>query len=516
MFFSSIAFSCKAQPISYESGNKLLDKGQLDSLDELITPYIEQQPSVDETLLGYYELKINILASRQEIEAAILLARKLLSKSELKYKNKANYWSYKAYQHLSELSNIVYDLNRSLDYASQALEICKEIYPERHLQTAQAYMALATIYGHMLNIKMSNRYARKVLASVPEDVPAHAYIRTRPKLLIAVNNQALFDQTGQLSFLDKAKTLLTGVVKQIANMVPKDKQRVEHYAYYNLGNVYFSKQNYADARKYWRKAAEAIQAPKSPTQAAIEHAIMSSYGIVGDFNKALLAGRKALVANSYDLRADLDPYENPQLIADTVDFLYPIYAISGFRDGAVAYQELFNQTNKKTYLDSAIAVAEAAFKLSQRSIYEARTAEDKLSLFRESRNVNAVVLGIYMLAYAKQYMRSELKNKILQVVEGNRSIALLAAIQTDNAIQIGGVPDSLQTEKQVLEQRIHELDAAITRNNFLRDKAANKGLTYQIIELKDQLEKLLNYLHRKYPNFKKLQGEREGLNLVDF
>lgn len=172
-----------------------------------------------------------------------------------------------------------------------------------------------------------------------------------------------------------------------------------------------------------------------------------------------------------------------------------------------ALRALYDDTKKAKYLDALLEHINVADKILTQQLRRTSNVNDQKTVMSRTRTVADWALRSYYLAYED---RNDIKylEKAFEYSENSKSIQLLAALQTSESSQLGGLPEAIQNKEKELQQKIDELTVALID--------ASKDKKDQIEQLEEELfdanqiyDNFIQSLAKDYPSYFNLRYNRK-------
>ena len=256
----------------------------------------------------------------QFFEKALAMWRKTFPPNHL---NLAN-----SYGNIGSVYDNMGEYSKALSYFEKALEIRQNILSPNHPNLATSYNNLGSVYDNMGEYSKALSYYKKAFEILQNTLPPN-----HPNLATSYNNLgSVYDNLGEYSkallyyeiaLEIRQKTLLPNLPHLAAS-------------YNNIGSVHYNMREYSKALSYYEKALEMLQntlSPNHPDLAASYNNIGSVYNNMGDYSKALSYHQKAL-----EILQNTLPPNHPDL-ATSYNNIGSVYYDMGEYSKALSYYE---------------------------------------------------------------------------------------------------------------------------------------------------------------------------------
>lgn len=471
--------------------NNGIDFGKVGKLDSALV-YTQKAVSIlenngipDTTLLAnaYQSLGIiNKLLGKYEEALACY------NKSENIYinQNKTNFLAY-IYGNKANIYFIQQDYSKAEDYQNRALSIFLTDSVKHKVQLSLLYNNLGNIYKKKNNYDLAIKsYHNSIRLYKPRDINLSAFSN-------------LGDCYNHLNMSDKAKLFYLK-----ANHIAENNFGVNNIKTANIYLYYASflskQQENKQALSYFYKALEIYE-----DQFSTKHPSLSNgYNDLGEhylrnntLDSALHYFQKSLVSIAPEF-ASMDMRQNPSI--HTV--LSKTHYLKSLKNKALVLSRIANIKKDSAYYTLSIKTYDLAIETinSIRSGYVSE--ESKLFLadneFDTYSDALETCFELYSLTDNKKY-----KEKLLNYSEGGKSAVLNEAIKTSNALNIGGIPDSLLVREKSLAKSIWNYEELLYEENKKKNPDKNKMGYWNryLFEKKQEYTNLTTYLEKNYKEY---------------
>lgn len=438
--------------------------------------------------MGFYEKSID----------AYNYAERLLQKS----KSNNSFLYCGLYNAIANYYLFTGDYNKSLNYFEYALS-----KNSRGRESMQIYVS--SLHGVAQVYYYTNRLTEAILASLREiSISKENNIDATNSYVILANSyikQHNYDAA--LDILNNLKTTLTNSTKlfendayllkiyieleqfdKAAQIIQNNQNKVnELYTKHDSWNIYFS---FIQGLYYYKRSQ------KEPDFQLKEKHLLNAIEI---FNQAL-------INNSMDPDGDI-----PYLDNEEGDFVTPTQVSEIFVHRAKALAALFEL--KGSYEPESLALLEEALKTYQAVInftYELKVSlKDEESKLLLTENQSDTYVEAFKIAHDLYHFTGseKYKNKLFEIAEQSKSSTFLSSLNDVQALNFGGIPDSiLQKEKNIKQQLtnykqlIFNADVKNTTDSILL--AQWESNLFKSEKEYDDLMYLLERKYKDYYNFK--------------
>lgn len=228
-------------------------------------------------------------------------------------------------------------------------------------------------------------------------------------------------------------------------------------------------------------------------------------------DSALYCFQQSLIALSPDFN-DTSLNSNPGLN----NVFSKIHLLSSLKNKASALTEKASQDNDVLYYRLSLATYDLATGTINKIRSGYLSEESKLFLanneFETFSNALQTSYELYKLTHEKEFLE-----KVFKYSEAGKSAILTEAVKNIQALNIGGIPDSLINKEKLLEKNIWGLEELIYEENKIKNPDQIK-LGYwnnSLFEKKRELDDLNNYLEENFPKYYTLKNTQNTLEIEE-
>ncbi len=246
-------------------------------------------------------------------------------------------------------------------------------------------------------------------------------------------------------------------------------------------------------------------------------ASISAY-LEGNRNAQQFAEVAEIYASAAEAYWLLNEREKARLHYDTALAIHTAQPIGTLR--------LEGTTNHHSTLRILRGLMETSINAEQQQAYSDASLQtlDKIRRSLSSRGAKEIALNqapyFYEKALALAFARYE-KNptaqnfeRALLISDQSKSILLLESLKENNALNFGGVPDTLRRQEKSLTIDIALYEAEAQRAQLLRDTARANMYRSYLLEKRQQLSDLTKILERDYPKYHQIKHGNSSLSLA--
>ncbi len=426
-------------------------------------------------LLGKYEEAIACYNKSEEIYIR-KENEKLLG---FVYSNKANIYF------------IQQDYSKAEDYQNRALNIFMTDSIKHPIQLSILYNNLGNIFKRKNNYQLATESYRK---SLNLHKPNDTYFS-------AISN--LGDCYNHINMYNKAKSFYLE-----ANHIAENKFGVNNIktaaCYLDYATFLSKQQENKQALSYFYKALEIFEDQlntKHPSLSNGYNDLGEHYLRNGAMDSALYYFQKSLVSIAPEF-ANMDIRKNPLVH----EVLSKTHYLKSIKNKALVLSRIAGIKKDTAYYTLSINTFDLAIETinSIRSGYVSE--ESKLFLadneFETYSDALETCFELYTLTGNKKYTE-----KLLSYSEGGKSAVLNEAIKTSNALNIGGIPDSLLVQEQKLAKSIWSYEELLYEENKKKSPDKNKMGYWNryLFEKKQEYGNLTTYLENNFEEYHTLK-----------
>lgn len=451
-------------------------------------------------------------------------------------------------QHAELLSNIgvVYDMQSdyktALKYFHQCLDIRKEKLGEDHFETGKIYYNIGACYSLQRNMNTAIEYYENTARNFKKNLgPNHPYLITvylgmrDPYADLGRKEEAIVTSKKALAIAEKIYPPGHLKIASIKNSIgltylsmkgKKEKgiQLIEEAfqlqlkkygadnpemvrLYTNMGVMYNKSNDYALAKKHLFKGldlAQKVFGKKHIRNFYIYKTLADVSDDLKEDSMTVYYGHRAMLAllpaYSDNIPIDSIPeFTNTPIIAPML--LASAYATKTFSiDHMIANNP--STFNKELYQKHLRASDVLLARLRQ----DIHNLDDLNDIFYQGYKNTLRKVNFYRTLDPEK-KRLELLEELIEDADRNKSALLKLALKSDNALEFGGVPDSLISHKIELKKDISKTAQALFRAKEVKDSTKTQELSTTLFQLRQQHEALDVVLKKQHPQYFQLQHE---------
>lgn len=390
----------------------------------------------------------------------------------------------------------------------ESLDLREKIYGKKHPACAQVLNNLGALY------RVQKRYkeAAHLFAQSLEIVKAFRG-EEHPNVANLLNNLGmLYRKDGQL---EKAKESYEKALSIRLQIYGENHVRVGQ-SYDNLAVFYaMETKDYDAALEYSKKGLsvmEKVLGNQHSYYATTLNKMSHIYLLRDEVLKSI-----ALAIQSFQINS-IENFECDSLGTAIIEqcqkstYQKPLRAIRSLvlLDNAT-YQLYLNEKNQ-VYLERAVQFTEATIKLVQKLQVNLANKEDKLLILQNIPEITRRGLLYSELLYKATNDKKYL-DLGLYFAENNKSTILNSAIQSDNAMRFGEVPDTLIAEEKGFKETLDALKKELIEAVEKKDSIQISKVRVALIKAQQKQNVFKEKLAKAYPKYAKLQYQQFQANL---
>lgn len=400
-----------------------------------------------------------------------------------------------------------YDL--ALQYFFKALQIQKLIYGEKHFNMHKVYNNIGIIYSSKAEYDKAIEYFSQSIEILIK------YLGEKNKFVAKANNNLgyVYYKNKQykkaLEFYNKS--LITN--KEIIGEKNDDVATI----YSNIGvcHIYLDRSDTAEV--YFNKCSnifKEIHGEKAPRMPEYCKYHAEAYQAKGDYDRALLYSQKGIYYNVNGFRDSIDVTKNPvwKNYSNGYELLISLnrkaeillfYAKNNKKYKGLSQLQLLGLSNE-TYL-----IADSLINHLRKITHE---KSDKISLGEYASNVypQAVDACMNLAKLNKDKKFKELqKRRAFYYSEKNKSTVLAASLDHANALQFGGLPDSIIMSEKSLQKQISSYMLKLAA----KQDSTTEMFTGELFEVKRKYDNLIKKIETNYPNYYNLKHSSKTISI---
>ncbi len=402
----------------------------------------------------------------------------------------------------ASILKIQQNYTKSKDYLIESIIIFSKDSLKYKFQLANSYNNLGNVYLNLNDYVKAIECYKKSLKLKGEK--GSSYI-TLGNLALCYNNLSDFD----LSEHYHLKAIETAI-----NHFNDDKNLNLAKRYLNYANFLVIKNDFTRSWEFLTKSDQIYRAnfgEKNPEISNLYIVIGNYYFKTDQLDSALYYVQKSLIANSPGF-SNTNLNSNPKV--DSV--LSKTHLLSSLKNKAYYLSLLAEQKNDVKYyinsLNTYNIAAEAINSIRLGYISEESKlflAENEFETFSQALEVS---YKLFERTNDKKYIE-----KAFHYSEASKSAILSEALKNTQALNIGGIPDTLLTKEKELEKGIWNYEELIYEENKKKSPDLNK-LEYwnkYLFELKLEYDELITYMENNFQKYHSLKHQNTILSIKE-
>ena len=398
------------------------------------------------------------------------------------------------YQNMANIFTNRQDYQKAITYYQQALDLFKKDSLQNLDRIGMVYNNLGIVFKNQNRLDSAIHYYQKSIALKAQ--------RNKGRLFSTYGNMAnLYRIQGNLEQADKyfRKTLRHG------NQYFGSSSYLLTPHLSNFGLLHTKRQHYKEAEKLLTRVLRINMSnlgPVHPETAKAYENLGFLYSQRGDYTQALQYFQKALAALSESFHDTLTYHAHPA--KEQVTFKPTFVNILKYKAEALISLE----GNRINHLQTALQTYELALDVIKKLRMGYQSQESKLLLTSNEREtfINTILTAVelYQLTGDPQYMKTAFLH-----AEESKAAVLYEAIQTNKALSLGNIPDSLTQRESRLKKQIWTYEELIYEEKRKRHPD-NQKIEYwrsQFFRLNREYENLIGKIESNYPRYYALKYE---------
>ncbi|MCK5028643.1 MAG: CHAT domain-containing protein [Bacteroidales bacterium] len=394
------------------------------------------------------------------------------------------------YANKANIYFIQQDYTKAKDYHLRALNIFKKDSLRFKNQIASTYTNLGNIFRRNIDYPTAIQYYKKSLKL--KDLKAS--YTTFGNLALCYKKIGEYNQAKQ--YYLKAITIIEAEF---------GKKNIKNAVYIlNYGNFLSNQNNKGDAFKFFKSAIEIYKnnyGSNHPNLSGCYNDLGVHFLSNNQTDSALFYFQKSLIALSPEFN-DVNVNSNPSV----KNVLSKTHLLSSLKNKATALSILADKNNEPNKYILSLATYDLAINAIDKIRLGYLSEESKLFLadneFETFSNALEIAFKLYKSTGEEIYLE-----KAFNYSESGKSAILTEALKNIQALNIGGIPDSLITKEKQLEKNIWSYEELIYEENKKKDPDNNK-LEYWnkfLFEEKQEFDKLTIYLENNFTKYQTLK-----------
>ncbi len=390
------------------------------------------------------------------------------------------------------------NLDKALEYYKKCIQIYRNKLNPEHPYISTVLNNLGAVQADMMDYDKALDYYRQSKAISKDPVS---------KTIVYRNIAKIYELKGDpASAEDHYKKSIEYALENLSRF---------HYELGNsllaLGDFFLESGNLDQAYEEFKKALEIFNRNfdfKSPYISKVYLRLGEYYMKRQNFARALENYQKAIIAFLPDFNSQ-DIYTFPP-INDLIMVNELLPMLIGKSNAFLKrYQHEGNIEDLKASLNAyrtAVSIVDD-IRLNLREESMLRYADEVREIFQ---NAIATCLKLYYVTSNKKYLK-----EAFDFTEKSRSAVLLASMRDIEAIDIGGIPDSLKQKERNLREGISSYEKLLYDERNLVSQNQSKILLWEskIFDLKRNYDELIESFEKDYPSYFSLKYETRVMNV---
>jgi len=387
------------------------------------------------------------------------------------------------------------EYKRALHYYEIAIAQIKKIHNDNHPHLISAYNKLGALYRQTNQMDAAFEVYHKAIAVAKE-----AKVEKSNSLAYVYSNLAnLYQFEGQF---DKAEPIFNQYLQFCKQQFGPQSIKAAG-AYVKLAALYQGWKKYKQVMPMLEKARAIFRKKGIDRHLILIEAYYNEAATLfatKQNEEALRTINEALAVNSnIEPIGSLDAVMAQQLLEELLSFKF----LAKFLNiHATIYYQKYKESAELDDLKTAYQTHLLLIDLFDNVVEGFGEVDDKLQLLEQAHSTYSNAIGVAKLLHQKTNHPKYLK-EAFEHSERNKSILLLSSLANTSALQIGGIPDSLRIQGNVLKRKIDAANQAIQEAIQAGDslKTAKHRKTY--IDLKESADKHQAYLKQKFASYRR-------------
>lgn len=413
------------------------------------------------------------------------------------------------YQDISVIKMYSGNYQDALQLQLEGLDIMKMKLDPSHPKIAAGNSNLGMIY---MGLEMYSEAEKHNRASIRQQI--EQYGDAYPHLAINYSNLGtVFSETGQY---DSAKVYFEKALHLRINQYGEDHYRTA-IIYGKIGSMYFHSEDYPSAEIYMKKAltiAKDFWEEYHHRTGEFYVRLGRLYSKLNDHETALNYYQKNVICQSADF-TDTSFYANPELIPSPKNY----QLLNALGDKANE-MKLMAQTNSLSTEEQTI-LGEKTLSTFEYTVELLNTIRkgfyldaSKLKLSELHASIFSSAIQLTHSLYEKTDDPSYLERAFL-LSEQERAMVFWENLQSINALQFSGIPDSLLQLEKTLRTEIAFHQNTLSKLNPAANDTTGRLLKAKLFNSTEAYKSLLGYLDEHYPEYYALKFDAPLTGISD-
>ncbi|MFK7797704.1 MAG: CHAT domain-containing protein [Aureispira sp.] len=453
----------------------------------------------------------------------------------------------RSYENIASAYGVLNQYEDAVPIQKKAIDLQQEHFSTKQLLLAPSFTNLAHFYSKMNRNHEALPYHQKAI----ELMQSHKG-RRHPEVATCINNLAnCYTRLGQF---DKSESLLLEAVDIFRKTLgPENPSSI--VLTNNIGGLYATMQDFEQAKIYFQKALELGQKvfgkdhPHCITfQSSLAAAHMKSQNYeealklfleTAETAKTVLGYNSIIVIKCYNQIAQcylfLGPDFHPRAqhsieqsitlnALETIDINnlcndLTILSAQTFKSDAQLLEALkilakiqhanYQESNNQQFLLDSYKTQKALAYFSQQLQNTVYTRKDKLKTLKQLTAISSQTIALVDELVAVGY--TSMASEAITFAEYNKSAVLSSALQGNQAINFGEIPDSLKSRERTLKKETALVKKKIIQSTTNEDEETLQAANQELIDVQLKQDKLRQLLKDNYPKYNALKNEQKLL-----
>lgn len=494
-------------PDSISIYSKMASKSNEKGEYEKTLHYFERMLSLNKQ--KYSEKHVEIAKTYANI--GVIYKKKGSLEKSLKYYNKAirifeenqttdNRSVGTVYSHMGNIFVLKKNYKKGERYYNRAIELLTSNSGKNMDRASMVYNNLGLLYNYMNRHRKAIKYYKKSYS-----------LKKQLGLSTNITLENLGNTYKNMGKSDSAKVYLSHAEEEIRKQY--DNKSI-HLAsiYINQGVLFLQTASLQEAEEKFRKALHIYKNYLGTNHTKIANCFINLgdvYFKKNDYRKSLQYYQEALNALSTNFHST-KLKENPD-IDSTISRTLLLTVLK--RKAGNLTKLTTDSVKNKQY---ALSTYNLAMEIIQQLRLGYHNEESKLNLIAEERDTYnhsiQLAINLYELTHDKQYL-----HQAFNYAERSKAAVLYENIQSNQALRVGNIPDSMQIREEQIKKQIWTYEELLYEEK--RKKKPNRNqIEYwnnQLFELQNQYENMIVHFEQKYPKYYQLKYNLEVPDIYD-
>ncbi len=280
-------------------------------------------------------------------------------------------------------------------------------------------------------------------------------------------------------------------------------------SYNTLGEVFHKQLRYDSALWYYRRSLTIwgnYQITKHSDLALLYKNLGSIYFSLNDYERALASYQSSLRANAINpdnqVNSNFRQYISNEILLSTV------------HGQAQALQKSYEQTRNVAQLEESFDTYLRYDSLLTQLQTHRYHQEDKLFAQQNAKRVYEDALGTGMRLY-QLTQDSTYRQRMFQLAEQSRTIALRSALTVYEAKKFSGIPAEVIEQEQSIKLKSAQYQTLLQASQEANDNAQVQRCRTILFHLNQRYDSLTQVMEKNYPRYHQLKYESEAITVAE-